>query len=243
MPENKLRIAAVGDLHVAEHSYQPHRDLFLAASDQADILLLCGDLTNTGNPREAENLAFSLSQCKIPVIGVLGNHDHHAGRVDEIKNILSQAKFKFLADETFVLGDIGFAGVKGFGGGFDKFMLGFFGEEASKAFVTEAVNEALKLENALKQLDQQDLRKKIVVLHYAPIAATIEGEPKEIYPFLGASRFAEVVDRFEKIEFVVHGHAHNAAHEGRTKTGIPVYNVSLEVLKKTTGKPFLVLEV
>jgi Icc-related predicted phosphoesterase len=239
---SRIKIAAVGDLHVTEHAYQPYRELFEQASAQADILLLCGDLTNTGLPKEAENLAYALSQSKIPVVGVLGNHDHHSDQTDEVKKILSQAKFKFLDDETFEYKGVGFAGVKGFGGGFDKHMLGFFGEDATKAFVTEAVNEALKLENALKRLDQLEIKKQVVVLHYSPIVATIEGEPKEIYPYLGSSRFAEVVDRFENVKFVVHGHAHHAAHSGQTIRGRPVYNVSYEVLKKSNTSPFLLIE-
>ena len=236
-----IKVAAVGDLHVTEHSYQPFRDLFEQASAKADVLLLCGDLTNTGLPKEAENLAYAISQCKIPVIGVLGNHDHHSDQTEEVKKILIQSKFKILEDEVFRLSDVGIAGVKGFGGGFDRHMLGFFGEEASKAFVTEAVTEALRLENALKQLD--DFQKKIVVMHYSPIAATVEGEPKEIFPFLGSTRFAEVIDRFENIKLVVHGHAHNAAHAGKTLRGVPVLNVSYEVLKKTNSEPFLLLEI
>ncbi|HEX5429835.1 MAG TPA: metallophosphoesterase [Patescibacteria group bacterium] len=239
----KVRIAAVGDLHVREHHFQPYHDLFTKVSDVADILLLCGDLTNTGLPKEAENLAFSLSQCKIPVIGVLGNHDVQAEEVDEVKKILSQAKFKFLDDEIFQFHGIGFAGVKGFGGGFEKHMLGSFGEEATKIFVAEAVNEALKLENALKQLESQEVSAKVVVLHYAPIRATIAGESEEIYAYLGSSRLAEVIDRFENIKFVVHGHAHHAAHSGQTLKGVPVYNVAFEVLKKSGLDPFLKLEV
>jgi Icc-related predicted phosphoesterase len=236
-----MRIAAVGDLHVTEHAYQPFRDLFQQASEKADVVLLCGDLTNTGLPKEAENLAYSISQCKVPVVGVLGNHDHHSGQEEEVKKILGQAKFKILENEIFRLNDVGIAGVKGFGGGFDQHMLGFFGEEAIKEFVTEAITEALRLENALKQLE--GFEKKIVVMHYSPISATVEGEPKEIFPYLGSTRFADVIDRFENIKLVVHGHAHNAAHEGKTLRNVPVYNVSYEVLKKTNAEPFLLLEI
>ncbi len=243
LSKNKLRIAAVGDLHVQEHSFQPFRDLFAQANEQADILLLCGDLTNTGLPKEAENLGSSIAQSKIPVLGVLGNHDHHSEHVDEIKKILSQARFKFLDDEVFVFKNVGFAGVKGFAGGFEKYLLGAFGEKATKAFVLEAVNEALKLENALKKLDTMELENKVVVLHYSPIRATIEGEPLEIRPFLGTSRFAEVIDRYEGIKFVVHGHAHFAEHEGKTNRGVPVYNVAYEVLKKSKKDPFLLMEI
>jgi uncharacterized protein len=178
--------------------------------------------------------------CKIPVIGVLGNHDHHTNQIDELKKILASAKFKFLDDEIFNYKDIGFAGVKGYGGGFGRFMLGLFGEEATKAFVSEAVNEALRLENALKRLKTE---KKVVVMHYSPIQETIEGEPLEIQPFLGCSRFAEVIDRFEGIQCVVHGHAHFAEHAGHTGKGVPVYNVSYEVLKKSNNQTYFMFEV
>ena len=241
-PESrKLRVAAVGDLHVQEHTYQPFRDLFAQISESADILLLTGDLTNTGLPKEAENLAQSLQTLRIPVVGVLGNHDHHSNQVDEIKKILSEAKFKFLDDEVFETGGVGFAGVKGFGGGFGNHMLGFFGEEATKEFVTEAVNEALRLENSLKRLEAE---RQVVVLHYAPVRATVEGEPLEIHPYMGCSRFAEVIDRFDQIKLVVHGHSHHGSFMGQTGKNTPVYNVTYEIMKRTNPvHPFLLMEI
>jgi uncharacterized protein len=236
----KLRIAAVGDLHVQEHSYHPFKDLFMQINEQADVLLLAGDLTNTGIPKEAENLIYALSQCRIPVLGVLGNHDHTSNLVPELTEVLRAGKFKILEDERFILNDVGFAGVKGFCGGFDQHMLAYFGEEATKKFVTEAVNEALRLETSLKQLDTP---KKVVVMHYSPVKETIASEPAEIHPFMGSTRFAEVIDRYD-IAAVFHGHAHHGAVLGKTTKGTPVYNVSYDLLKKyRPDQPFMLIEV
>ena len=175
-----LRVAAIGDLHVHENSAETLKGLFEKISQNADVLVLCGDLTHLGMPAEAERLADDLRACRIPVVGVLGNHDYQSGHVDEIKKILRSAKVTILDEtETFELSGVGFAGVKGFGGGFDKHMLTPFGEEPIKHFVSEAVNESLKLEIALRALDTE---KTVVVLHYAPIAGTVAGEPPEIFP-------------------------------------------------------------
>src|SRR3990167_8982174 len=149
----KFRIAAVGDLHMHEHSHGIYRDFFASLSGQVDVLLICGDLTSMGLPKEAENLAEDLAACTIPVLAVLGNHDYHSDSVDEIKKILASAKVHFLEDEAYEIGEIGFAGVKGFCGGFDQYMLASFGEPAIKEFVAESINEALKLESELKYLE------------------------------------------------------------------------------------------
>jgi len=240
-PEGKLRIAAMGDLHIHENPAAPYREVFAKISQEADILLLCGDLTNLGLPAEAENLAKDLSSLAIPCLGVLGNHDHHSGQPAEIKKILAEAGMHLLEEETFELNDVGFAGVKGFGGGFENHMLGAFGEQALKNFVTEAVNEALKLENALRSLDSEKL---IVATHYSPITATVTGEPPEIFPFLGSSRLAETVDRFDKVRAVFHGHAHHGAPQGKTLKGIPVFNCAQDVLKKAQpDKSYVIFEV
>ena len=222
-----LRVAAVGDLHVGEDHTQPYRDLFARVSSEADVLVLCGDLTNFGKTREAENLAEDLMACTIPVVGVLGNHDYECGQPDEVAKILHQAGVQVLDGEAYEIGGVGFAGCKGFIGGYGRHMLTAFGEPEIKAFVQAGLNEALKLEKALSQLRTE---KRIVVTHYSPIRETVEGEPLEIFPFLGSSRFGEVIDRFGAA-FAVHGHAHHGAMEGKTTGGIPVYNVAITLLQ------------
>lgn len=238
-PTRLLRVAAVGDLHAHKAPQNEHRDMFAEIDQRADILALCGDLTNIGLPEEASHLASDLGALRIPVVAVLGNHDHQSGKLEDVKRALRRAKVVFLQEGAFELDGVGFAGVKGFGGGFGSHMLGAFGEEATKNFVTEAVNEALSLENALNRLATT---RNVVVLHYAPIAETVKGESPEIFPFLGCSRLAETIDRFD-VSAVFHGHAHHGIYEGRTPKGVPVYNCSIEVLKRTQGHPYAVIEV
>jgi len=234
-----VRVAAMGDIHVGESAMHPYRDLFREIADRADVLVLAGDLTNHGKPREAEVLAEDLRGIGLPVLAVLGNHDHECGPVDEMRRILAQAGVHFLEDATYEFRGVGFAGVKGFAGGFDNMMLDAFGEGAIKQFVHEAVNEAMHLESALRQLETE---RSLVVLHYAPIAATVEGEPKEIYPFLGSSRLAETIDRFPHVRAVVHGHAHHGTYKGATPRGTPVYNVA-QTIPKDSGRPYAMIEV
>lgn len=237
----KVRVAALGDLHVHENSTDALQGLFEKISQTADVVALCGDLTHLGLPVEAEKLANDLRSCRVPVVAVLGNHDYQSGHVDGVRKILRAAKVTILDEsETFTLKDVGFAGVKGFGGGFDKHMLTPFGEDAIKHYVTEAVNESLKLEVALKGLDTE---KVVVLLHYAPIPATVAGEPPEIFPFLGSSRLAEAIDHYD-VNVVFHGHAHRGTYEGKTIKGIPVYNCCMQVmLKVSPEQPYALIEV
>ena len=236
----KLRVAALGDIHVSEGSDQRYRDLFAEISDNADVLALAGDLTNLGKPQEAEILAEDLRSCRIPAVAVLGNHDVECGCKDEVTKILQDAGVKFLETQVYEIQGVGFAGVKGFAGGFDRGTLGAFGEEMIKAFVNEGVQEALRLENALRALRTE---RTVVVLHYAPIAATLEGEPREIFPFLGTSRLADAIDHYSNITAVFHGHAHRGAYEGKTARGVPVYNVAQHVVQTALGKDYAVIEV
>jgi Predicted phosphoesterases, related to the Icc protein len=228
----------MGDLHVREDSTTSYRDLFAEVSKEADVLVLTGDLTDLGKPREAEILAQDLKTCSIPVVGVLGNHDYECGTPDEVTHILREAGMRVLDGQSCEIDGVGFVGVKGFAGGFGRRMLGSFGEPAIKQFVGEAMNETIKLENAMRQVRA---RRSVVILHYAPIVETIESEPLEIYPFLGSSRLAETIDRF-KVSAIVHGHAHRGRFEGRTPGGQPVYNVAKHI-EKPTGKPYAILEV
>jgi len=227
-PRTQLRIAAVGDLHVAKSSHGSFTALFTQINASADVLVLCGDFTDYGLPDEARVLARELSaSVRIPVIAVLGNHDYESGKQDEVRQILMDAGATVLDGEATEVHGVGFAGVKGFAGGFGRGALGPWGEQAIKHFVQEAIDESLKLESALARLRTQ---RRIAVLHYSPIRATVEGEPLEIFPYLGSSRLEEPINRY-RVNAVFHGHAHRGSPEGRTSTGVPVYNVALPVLK------------
>jgi len=238
---DSLRVAAVGDLHVHQNSPDSLQALFDKISQAADVLVLCGDLTHLGLPQEAEKLVLDLRACRIPVVAVLGNHDYQSGQQEEVKKVLRAGKITVLEEtETFELNGVGFAGAKGFGGGFDKHMLTPFGEESIKHFVTEAVNESLRLEISLNSLRTE---KTVVVLHYSPIAGTVMGEPPEIFPFLGSSRLAETIDHFD-VNVVFHGHAHHGSYEGKTTKGIPVYNCCMQLMKLANPEqPFALVEV
>ena len=239
MGEGKtLKIAALGDLHVREDAETPHRELFAEISRAADVLVLCGDLTDLGRPREAELLVESLRSCAIPIVAVLGNHDYESGCAEQVAATVRAAGVHLLDGQSCIIEEVGFVGVKGFAGGFGSRMLGSFGEPAIKQFVAETVREASSLENAMRRLPTE---RSMVVLHYAPIPETVEGEPAEIMPFLGCSRLAETIDRF-RATIVVHGHAHRGRYEGRTPGGKPVYNVAFHI-EKPTGRPYAMFEL
>jgi Icc-related predicted phosphoesterase len=233
-----VKIAGLGDLHVAETSAGAWRELFEEISTRAEVLALCGDLTNLGAPREAEILAGELSACRIPVVGVLGNHDHECGQPEEVTRILHDAGVFFLEGQAIEIQGIGFAGAKGFAGGFGARTLSAFGEPAIKQFVAEGVDEAVRLETPLRALGTE---RSVVVLHYAPVAATAEGEPKEIFPFLGSSRLAETIDRFA-VSAILHGHAHLGTYAASTEKGIPVYNCARSA-RKPSGRPYALIEI
>jgi Icc-related predicted phosphoesterase len=236
-----VRIAAVGDLHFGKQSQGSFQALFAQVSEAADVLLVCGDFTDYGLPDEARGLARDLNAAlRIPVVAVLGNHDFHSGRQDEVSAVMREAGIVVLDGDTHEVMGVGFAGVKGFGGGFGARALGPWGEETFKGFVREAVDEALKLESALARLRTPH---RIALLHYAPVRATVEGEPLEIYPFLGSSRLEEPINRYQ-VTAVVHGHAHRGQPRGHTGSGVPVYNVSLPLMTRLSPeRPFLLLEV
>lgn len=223
----KVRIAAVADIHVKKTAGGAFQDLFAKATEAADILLLCGDLTDYGAVEEAKVLAKEITtSLRIPAIGVLGNHDFETGKQDEIVKILTDAGVVMLDGDVHEIHGIGFAGVKGFCGGFGRRALGAWGEKIIKDFVHETVEEVLKLEAALARLRTPQ---KIAVLHYAPIHATVVGEPPEIEAFLGSSRLEEPIDRY-RCSVCFHGHAHRGSPEGRTKGNALVYNVAMPVL-------------
>jgi Icc-related predicted phosphoesterase len=221
-----MRIAAVGDLHCTRDSAGSLRPLFAEASAAADVIALCGDLTDHGLPEEADVLATELSGASVPVVGVLGNHDHEAGEAAAVSDRLAHAGMAVLERDSVEIGDVGFAGTKGFAGGFGRHALGAWGEAPIKAFVQAAIEEELALEAGLARLRTQY---RVAVLHYSPVRETVEGEPEPIHAWLGSSRLEEPIDRYD-VTSVVHGHAHYGKLDGRTRGGVPVYNVARPLL-------------
>jgi Icc-related predicted phosphoesterase len=211
----RVRIAALGDIHVTKTSQGTLQPLLAPLNDAADVLLLCGDLTDYGLREETSVLVKELQVLRIPVVAVLGNHDYESGRPEDVRGPLCEAGVRVLD-------------VKGFCGGFGRATLGAWGERAIKSFVQESLDEALKLESALARLRTP---RRVAVLHYAPVAATVEGEPPEIFPFLGTSRLEGPLNR-HPVDVVFHGHAHRGCPEGRTVGGTPVYNVALPLLRR-----------
>ena len=236
-----VRVAALADLHCTKTSHGGFQALFARLAEAADVALIAGDLTDYGLPEEARVLAKELASVRIPIAAVLGNHDIESGKADEVRQTLTDAGVVVLDGDACEMQGIGIAGVKGFGGGFGQRALGPWGETIIKQFVREAVDEALKLEAALARLRTNHL---VALLHYSPVQATVEGEPLEIYPFLGSSRLEEPIGRYP-VSLVVHGHAHRGRLEGATKTGVPVYNVSMPLLTRSFADrpPFRVFEV
>jgi len=237
-----MRLAAIGDIHVGKTGQGALASLFAQISERADVLALCGDLTDYGLPEEARVLAREVTtSLRVPCITVLGNHDFEAGKCDEIRQILVDGGIVVLDGDATEVNGVGFAGVKGFCGGFGRGALGPWGEDIVKLFVREAVNEAFKLESALARLRTPH---RVALLHYSPIRATVEGEPLEIFPYLGCSRLEEPLTRYP-VTAVLHGHAHNGTLEGKTSTGTPVYNVAMPLLKKCWPEqpPFRVIEI
>ncbi len=237
---DKVRVAALGDLHCGRTPASLLEPLFAQISHSADVLVLCGDLTDHGLPEETVALTRVLTgSVKIPIVTVLGNHDYHTGNVAEVQRILTGAGITVLDGEACEIQGIGFAGVKGFLGGFGRMTLEPWGEDLVKQVVNEAVNETLKLGSALAKLRT---RQRVAVLHYAPIPETVAGEPQEIWPYLGCSRLAEPLTRFQ-VALAFHGHAHRGHGEGRFQD-IPVYNVALPLMQRDhPERPFRLVEL
>ena len=232
----------MSDIHVGKTGQGALTSVFAQVSERSDILVMCGDLTDYGLPDEARVLAREIgTSLRVPCVTVLGNHDYEAGKQDEVHQILADAGVTVLDGDSCEIQGVGFAGVKGFCGGFGRGALGPWGEAIIKEFVREAVNEAFKLESALARLRAPH---RIALLHYSPVRATVEGEPLEIFPYLGSSRLEEPLARYP-VTAVIHGHAHNGTLEGCTASGIRVYNVAMPLLKKCWPEqpPFRVIEV
>jgi Icc-related predicted phosphoesterase len=236
-----VRIAAVGDLHCSRASSGAFQTLFARVAESADVFVMCGDLTDRGQAEEAHVLAKELQTLKIPKIAVLGNHDFESDAANEVTDILTGAGVTILDGTALEVAGIGIAGAKGFAGGFGERALQAWGEEPIKTFVRTAVEETLKLESALARLRTAG---RVVILHYAPVRDTCDGEAFEIYPFLGSSRMEEPVNRYAA-SVVFHGHAHGGRPEGKTSGGVPVYNVALPLLQRLfpDQPPFRVFEI
>ncbi len=224
-----MRIAALADLHCPRYSPEMLGPILAQTAHEADVLVLAGDLTDGGLEEEARLLAKLLTaSVKIPIVAVLGNHDYEAGKAAEVRTIFVEAGVHLLDGDAVEIRGVGFAGVKGFAGGFGQRALQPWGETMIKGFVHEAVQEALKLESALAKLRTEH---RVAILHYAPVEGTVKGEAPEIFPFLGSSRLEDPLTRYP-VAAVFHGHAHGGSLEGRTRNEAPVYNVALPLLQR-----------
>jgi Icc-related predicted phosphoesterase len=224
-----LRIAAVGDFHCGGPHEPPDLGAtFAQVSEEADVLLLAGDMTTHGQPEQVERFLRHVQGVSIPMLAVLGNHDLESNQPERVCELLSSAGVRVLDGDAVEIEGVGFAGTKGFGGGFGQHALSTFGEPETKAFVDAALQEVLKLERALGELRTET---KVVLLHYSPVEGTMGDEPQQIWPFLGSSRLAPPIDTFGAA-VVFHGHAHIGSPEGRTAGGVPVFNVAVPVLQK-----------
>ncbi|MFE9180016.1 metallophosphoesterase [Streptomyces sp. NPDC007126] len=230
-----IRVAAVGDIHMGPDSQGLLRPAFETLPDCADLLLLAGDLTRHGTPEEARVVAREVRDLPVPVVAVLGNHDHHDERPEEVTAILREAGVTVLEGEHTVVdcagGRVGIAGVKGFGGGFVGRSAGEFGEPVMKEFVRTTRRAADSLHAALKELDEADCAGRVALTHFSPVADTLAGEPPEIHPFLGSYLLAEAIDT-AGADLAVHGHAHLGAEHGMTAGGVRVRNVAQPVIRR-----------
>ena len=219
-----VRVAAVGDFHCGEKDGGVYREHFARVNEEADVLLLAGDLTRRGTPAEIDVVCNEMADVRIPVLAVLGNHDHETGQPEKVREALRARGVHLLEEAPFELNEhVGFAGVKGFMGGFGRYTLTAFGEAETKTFVGATLDEVQKLEYSMRRLSTPI---RVVLLHYSPVVDTVLGEPEQIYPFLGNDRLVEPIDRFGAA-VVFHGHAHHGTFEGRTPGGVPVFNVSM----------------
>ena len=231
----RVRVAAVGDLHFGRAGHgAPLRPLFAQVAERADVLALCGDLTDTGaSPRRRGRWPGRWRTVTIPIVAVLGNHDYESGKVAEVEPhpLRRRACTCSTASRARSAG-VGFAGVKGFAGGFGRRALGPWGEERHQAVRAGGAGRGAQAGDRAGRLRTE---RRVALLHYSPIEATVEGEPREIYPFLGCSRLEEPLTRYP-VDAVFHGHAHHGTPEGRTHDGVPVYNVSLNLLQRTVSR-------
>jgi Icc-related predicted phosphoesterase len=223
-----MRLAAVADIHLSAENHERDVRQFSPVNDLADVLVIAGDFTNHGMPEEMRAVLGVLEHIRIPVVAVLGNHDHESGHQDELAGMLRIAGVHLLDGHCYEIDGIGFAGTKGFCGGFAPYELMPFGEQGIKTFVEIAEREAIKLDYGLAQTKAQ---KKVAITHYAPIKETIVGEPEPIFPFLGSSRLERALEAHHPV-LALHGHAHKGTFSAETKSGVRVCNVALPILRR-----------
>ena len=234
-----MKIAVIGDLHCGSERSGFIRTLLSGVEKEADMLALAGDLTNTGMIQEMEVLLDELKFFGGPIAAVLGNHDHEQNHTELLVKMMESRGVCVLDRSSCVVGGVGFFGTKGFCGGFGNRRIQPFGEYAIKAFVQAGVNEVMAMEQALVELSTPI---KVGLLHYAPIRATLQGESPELFPFLGTSLMADVLDR-HNVTVAFHGHAHNGALHGHTPGNVPVFNVSRFAREQAGKKPYKLYDV
>ncbi len=235
-----MRIAAIGDLHAQENGEEALRSILRGVKDRADVLVVAGDLTDNGRPAEARIAAKCFKELDMPIVGVLGNHDHESNQENKVAKIISDAGVCLLDGSVYELSGVGFVGTKGFCGGFDKLFIQPFGERVLKTFIQVSIDEAIRLEKALSTL--VETQHKVAILHYSPIRETLRGEPPELYPFLGTSLLASPLDRLG-VDVIFHGHAHHGSSQGTTPGGIPVHNASRFVQISDNGRPYCFYDI
>lgn len=234
-----MKIAAVGDLHCHVDVHGRIRKLLEGVQDEAEVLLMAGDLTNLGRAEEMQALLAEIADIRVPKVAVTGNHDHENDQVELLVHMLENGGVHVLDGQVWEYDGVEFVGTKGFCGGFGKERLQPFGENLLKAFIHHSIGEVVRLESALEQLRSD---RRVALLHYSPIAATLQGEHPQIYPFLGFSLLGDALDR-HGVNIIVHGHAHHGSLKGATPGGIPVLNVSRHVLTRHGDRAYAVFEV
>lgn len=227
-----IRVAAVGDVHYDHRSRPEFKLHFSLLREHADLLLLAGDLTQAGTIEEAKALSEDLAQSTVPVITVLGNHDHHSNKQNEICAVLKDHGVIILEGNSQILKvkdfRVGVVGIKGFGGGFMGACVAEFGEQETKSFARYSKSQAEILRSNLESVKDTDFR--FALMHFSPIEGTLLGEKREIYPFLGSYLLGEALDQVG-VHAAFHGHAHHGIEKGMTPAGIPVRNVALPVIR------------
>ncbi len=234
-----MRIAAIGDLHFRTRDNEELESIFRRIEGEADVLLLAGDLTDSGLPAEMDALLNATGKIRLPIVAVLGNHDHENDRAEDLHRMMTDQGIHVLNGTTFEFSGVGFVGTKGFCGGFGPRVVQPFGERLIKQFVQGGIDESTRLKNGLAELKTSH---KVALLHYSPAVETLSGEPPEIYAFLGTSWLGDAID-LHGADFALHGHAHQGSPEGRTPKDIPVYNVSRFVRQRISPRPYLLIEI
>jgi Icc-related predicted phosphoesterase len=221
---------------MSEQNRELVSEILEGINEVADVLLLGGDLTDLGLPAQMELLLLELRRIRIPTLAVLGNHDHEKGQAPLLASMLGNSGVRLLDCSSCEINGVGFVGTKGFCGGFAPRHVKVFGEQPLKEFVRTSINEAKRLDLALSQLQTKH---RVALMHYAPIKETLRGEAEELFPFLGTSYFADVLDQHQ-VDVIFHGHSHHGQPRGYTAGGIPVFNVCRFVQQTSTARAYAV---